>query len=127
MQYGILQRLSRMDRLFMLCRDGEKMETLLRERTAARGFKTGGTMNLMELEFICQVNANLKHGLLPGGKKLVYMNGVCTNLNNYLSCMRCPIHISSRPCAKLDYPNSIAHLDLLIRKIDPDWTRDIPS
>ena len=111
----------------LLCRDGEEMETLLRERTAARGFKTGDYMNLMEFQFICQVNANLKHVLLPGGKKLVYMNGVCTNPNNYLSCMRCPIHIPLHTCTKLDYPNSIAHLERLIRKLDPEWTRDTPS
>lgn len=84
-------------------------------------------MNLMEFHFICQVNNNLKHGFLPVGKKLVYMNGVCTSASNYLSCMQCPIHIASQPCGKHKYPNTLAHLERLIRKLDPEWTRDTPS
>ena len=111
----------------MLCRYGEEMETLLHERAAARGFKTGDHMNLMEFHFICQVNNNLKQGLLPGGKKLVYMNGVCTNPNNYLSCMRCPVHVHAQLCGKTTYPNTLVHLERLIRILDPEWTRDTPS
>ena len=111
----------------MLCGDGEEMETLLRERTAARGFKTGDYMNLMEFHFICQVYHNMERGFLPGGKKLVYMNGICTDVRNYLTCMKCPVNVHAQICGKTTYPNTLVHLERLIRKLDPEWTRDTPS